>query len=96
MISQNNFYISVLWKNDSSREPFKITCHMFDKISLSGGPIASLSAIFEGGNTPVEAFIMGVIISSVENTSYFVMSQNLICDIKKSLLYVISKNLFCI
>ena len=29
-------------------------------------------------------FFMGVIISSIENTSYFMMSQNLCFDIKKS------------
>ena len=51
---------------------------MFNKISLSRGSIASLLAIFVGagrrggGNTPTEAFLW------VENTSYFVMSQNLL------------------
>ena len=38
---------------------------------------------------------MGVIISSVEKSSYFVISQNLFFDIKNHLDFLISQNLIC-
>ena len=38
---------------------------------------------------------MGVIISSVDKSSYFVISQNLFFDIKNHLGFLISPNLIC-
>ena len=72
-------------------------------ISLSRGSIVSLSAIFVGEVLRQKLFFMGVIISSVENTSYFVISQNLflisknhlICDIENQICDIKKSGLFC-
>ena len=52
---------------------------------------------FVGGNTATEAFLMGIIISSVEKSSYFGISQILFFDIQKKnhLDFLISQKLIC-
>ena len=79
-ISQNNFYISVLWKNDISREPFKIACCMFNKILLSRGSTASLWATFVGWGVLWQKLFYGM--HHFIGWDYFIF-----CDITKSIFW---------
>ena len=104
VISQNNFYSSVLWKNDSSIKYLKCM-RTLNEHRQSRLPIDRFSAWIKSvsvshfcrgwGNTPTEAVFMGVITSSVANTSYFMISRNLYFYIKNHLDFLISQTLIC-